>query len=321
MCSSIYANNFSDTEFPATINMYPIMGFLASLLRKANSWRVWCFARVLDHEGSGVVPQTTLIRFMHCNGITNRCSNEWIKQAINDGLFVRLPYKSGPALLLTGLTRAAKLLGCYYLGERPASMPAQYLARRDWKAHVWTAFIATFDGKPIGRSTLREVTGVPERSQYRYEKKAGVNAQSNYCVSDLPAGDYLDLEREFGHNHAFEWFDPSRREKVVAWRLPDCRIAPKAYLSCPRGRTKKINKALRFASLLLVRGQNERAKRFFGSRQKALNKASKMLKRHPVESFEIYYKKRIGKGTTTWKRLAVVWYLKWPIFTGVIKEW
>jgi len=243
-------------------------------------------------------------------GIDRRKFRRWLREAERIGLVRVASHRSGPVLILTGIERAAEIIGCESLGPRPMELPAEDLLGAGWRANVWAAYLASLgDGKvTISRSKLRELSGVPERSQARWEAEAGVIARANYAVSDRAAGG-LEWERDFIRSHAFAWRDPASGGRVIAWRLPDTRIASGQLRSCASGRTRKINRELRGASFYKVRGRLRQLRIFRVSLRAAEDAARRIcqpdqpLALLPVR--EMYWPRFRARRATIWSELRI----------------
>lgn len=235
----------------------------------------------------------------------------WLREAERIGLVKVVRHRSGPVLILAGIERAAGLLGCESLGSRPVRIPVELLIGLSWRSHVWAAFLASLgrDGEvTISRARLRELTGVPERSQLRLERAAGVMARANYAVSDRPAAELIG-EREFGRAHAFGWRDAASGDQVLAWRLPDTRSAPDHLRRCTNGRTRRINRTLRGASINKGRGR-PRLLRIFRVSLAAAERAARAMcqpdKPRPLEEIrELYWPRFRARRATVWAELRI----------------
>ena len=189
-------------------------------------------------------------------------------------------------------------------------LPADLLFGAGWRANLWAAYLASLgDGKvTISRAKLRELSGVPERTQARWEGEAGVIARANYAVSDRDASE-LTLEREFGRAGAFAWRDAASGQMVLSWRLPDTRIASGQLRSCASGRTRKINRELRGASFIKVRGL-PRQLRIFRASLKAAEQAARRIcqpdqPRALLPVREFYWPRFRARRATIWGELRI----------------
>jgi hypothetical protein len=95
--------------------------------------------------------------------------------------------------------------------------------------------------------SLREKTGVPERTQLDYDKAARVQHQTNIAIDEKLNEDTLE-EGAWRHGRAqFQFFDAAGQQgrpnqAYVAWRLPNSYQGPHARRN--KGRQKKINQQL-----------------------------------------------------------------------------
>lgn len=252
--------------------MWPLLGLRS---RSGGAWKLWTLAHWIDTSGSGVVTRAKLQERLQ---LDPRKFRRWLSEAEEIGLVKLENWRSGAVLILTGIERAARILGCESLGPRPMSLPVELLLGAGWRSHIWAAMLASLGregGVMISRAKLRELTGISERSQSRFEREAGVKIKANYCVTDQ-ASDQLSGKREFGRAHAFPWRDAASGERVIGWRLPDTRRAPGHVWRCASGRAKKINRVLRGASFLKARGRLRMPRIFWATLEKAERAAQRM---------------------------------------------
>jgi hypothetical protein len=187
----------------------------------------------------------------------------------------------------------------------PVEMDPMKLVGRGWKAWVWGAVLTSLgkltpDGDialTMTREKLRDLTGVPEKNQQRFERKIGVIARPNYAVTSLDPTK-LDGIRDHLQHHAFVWHDTTRNKKAVGWRLPDTRVVP-GLDKCNKGRTKSHNRKL--AGLSYWDGPNvEPVRLFFKSCQRAVRSSRK----HPNR--DAYWPMRRHRRATAWAVIAAI---------------
>jgi hypothetical protein len=160
------------------------------------------------------------------------------------GLITPCSRKNGDLwLILLGQDIAAQKIGCTNVGRYPVRIPAHVLVENGWHSWIWISNIATHKGKPISRPKLREMTGVPESTQRKYEKSIPIEHRPNYIISDQTI-DHLPIIREYLYSYAFSFWDNDNKRWVVARRGPDSRDSSKFVDCLNRGRSKKINKKL-----------------------------------------------------------------------------
>ena len=195
-------------------------------------YRVWFLAKHW-HKASGYIPGKKFKEYLKELGIAKSSYHRWIKEAYEIGLFQR----AGKLIKLSSWTSASKLAGCKKL-DNPVTLEIDKFINAGWQAFVWAGFINNHSGI-IARATLKELSGgVPERTQYERERRAGVENQANYAsfgkVKDYPE----QAISGYGEPGYYQQAGEIRR------RLPNSRTVPECIQQAKKGRKKKVNKAL-----------------------------------------------------------------------------
>jgi hypothetical protein len=286
-----------------TIETWPVLGLAAAANRGGGAWRLWTLARSLDKTGRGAILRVDLERAMRDAGKPAGTFRRWLADAKTFGVMTETMRADGHMILyLAGAIRAAQAFGCPHVGTRKAQVPVMSLLTRKWRSHVWAGYIATLKERPVSRATMRKLTGIPERSQQAFERTAGVLPTANWAHDEVRAtGNHLAGVREFERPAAFLWFDHQKQMPVLVWRLPDNRHSPAEYSSAAKGRSRKINKGLRYPSSSVGRG-NDKAIRIFHETQEAAKAAIKKAARLDLPPWEddaineVYFEKPGGYG-------------------------
>ena len=106
-------------------------------------------------------------------------------------------------------------------------MPVDVLVMTGWRAYLWAAFLATFNGRPVTRKTLEELTGMPKTTQRRFEEETGVAREQNYIVGKIPYDDVRARGlQEIRKLYVFPWRDKETEEAVEARQLPNSYYPP-----------------------------------------------------------------------------------------------
>ncbi len=178
-----------------------------------------------------------------------------------------------------------------------------------WHAHIWAAYVGIFNGRPISRSKLRDITGVPESTQRKYESSLGVRHFSNYIITNDPI-ENLNGIREFYYPNAFEFWDNANRRWVIARRGPDSRDASDFATSLNPGRSKKINQELSqyCGSLNVERAQSDNGLciRQFNETHEQLKATERKLRKAGIsnsEVSEIFELRHKGKNADFWQEV------------------
>ncbi len=220
----VHLSNVNNTKFSA-IQIYPLLGLKAIRTKRGGAWRAWSIIRNLDPRGAGVVQQQEADQLAAQSGIPGRRWKRWVAQAIDEGfIHTYTRHRDGQAINVFGYSGAvsvAQLLECNSVGKRMVDLSIDLLIRHNCLSYVWAAYLSTFDDRPVSRTTLRISSGVPERTQVRYEDGLRILKYQNFAVSKWPAENIAGIQ-EFFIPHAFVWIDPDSGGKSC--RLENSRL-------------------------------------------------------------------------------------------------
>jgi hypothetical protein len=292
------------------LRVLPQLGFATEKARLGGAWRLWSAARWLDKAGSGVVWRDELVELADSLGVGKRSLQRWLCQALRQGWLKPVTRRDGRvALLLEGVEKVAVSLDCENIGARWAEMRIDYLFSASWRAWVWGAFLATFEGRAISRLRLRQISGVPESTQLEWERSLPVQYHRNIAVSRIP-GEYAPQIRELeGRKSAFAFRGGKKKkgQARVAWRLPDNRLLPENAGSAGcRGRLRKVNRKL---SANTGSCNVERASggvggaRLFYDRANNASKALRRFQRRGTPVNEVYVRRSSALRVGIWEPL------------------
>ena len=224
-----------------TVSFYAEMGVDAArrFSKNGGGWRLYVLAKKLDVKGLGMVKRDELEAFALALGVNVRTFQRWMKQARNNDLFIDTQSQSGEWLLrLPSAGRAAAALGIDRL-SRKVTMRAVDLIGKGWKARVWGAYEATFNGKPISREKMQKVINVPVSTQRYRDAAAKVDRVRNYCKSAYHGSMLAGLKEHSNHKGLF-----LSKNGFIYWRLPNSYQVDFAMRG-GRGRAKKANKIIK----------------------------------------------------------------------------
>lgn len=234
------------------VKIWPLVGISAGRHNEGGAWRAWTLAKSLDINGRGAIPLDDLQALASELRIHPKTWRRWLAGARRLTL-IRDRSRGDGWVVLASQPWAAVILGCEYAGTRPASIAAGNLVGKGWHTYIWAAYEQTHQGRPISRAKQENITGVPISTQRWYDNQAGVNRKPNYALSDRPADELAGVSEFEGRPAPFKFYDKRQRRAVVAWRLPDSRTASAAN-SLQRGRSRKINKAIKQISIKRING-------------------------------------------------------------------
>jgi len=216
----------------STLKIYQEIIFLA---RKnglnLGAFKVWFIAKKFD-SGNSNIPEKDLKNYLMSLGVSKSRMYAWFQQAESLGLIKR----EKKVFSIVSWERGAMIAGVFHLA-RPVLIPIHRFTQKHWLSWAWAGFLKRFEGKPIARKTLEDLTGVAERTQQSYEKIANVRHIENY--SDLGSVEEnvllaIALCGQPGH------YTKSGR---IRKRLGNTYVTEEVHLA-NIGRTKKVNSAL-----------------------------------------------------------------------------
>jgi hypothetical protein len=226
---------------------------LLALLRQHREapGRVYLLLRVIDHDGRGWLDVADVRRQLTGKGSPLRiCGWRRLRQLLHEGEGVFWRRDDGGRLWLMGLHRIAYALDLKRLQGFPVELPVAALLGgiQDVRAAFYAAFHSGRDAKPISRETLRDLSGVAERTQRTYDRRARVTARRNLAIGERYATAEAQ-ERAWGRGRGvFRFIDvrgqqgPPNKE-YIAWQLPNSYEA--AYQRRSRGSRKRLNRKLK----------------------------------------------------------------------------
>ena len=197
-----------------SIRVYPDLALASIRLHVTGAFRAWTLAKHLDTDGRGWIERVKLDALAAEMGVKKRTWQYWVEQAYKTGYF--MPSHSGGIRLLS-LAKVATLLGVERIHRRTKALEkGDAFTGQLWRASV---FASTHNGKPTSRKTLRELTGISQRTQARYDKRVKTKRTINIYITDKPASDLPGAIEYGGEATNFAY------KGKVAHRRPDSRAA------------------------------------------------------------------------------------------------
>ena len=241
------------------IKIYPDILLSAARGNNGGAAKLWTLAKHANPGGCGSIPNKALRQFVINDlKIKRGTYDQWLAQALH----VKLLERSGDNLKLAGLARAGVILGAKGI-KGPAYIPLDLFIKKGWLSWVWRSWLDVHKllktepqgkEKPISRIALRDLSGISERAQVDYEKKAGVINHAQYAKDTTRPGtpgmvDYInEFERE-GKSKAF------LNAGEITWRIPNTReVKDQRTKLAPKGRSGRANRQLH--DLLNISGQD-----------------------------------------------------------------
>jgi hypothetical protein len=241
---------------PSAVKLYPDIG-LAMLRRELTApGRLWLLLRLLDREGEGKLRIVVIGEAVTTPDSPHRlCGQRQLRNLLKagEGLFWQ---RDRDTLWLRSAAKVAYGLGATRLTGRPVALPLSVLLGGigDFRAHLYAAFHSGRikphgrQAMPIARQTLRDLSGVGRASQRAYERRAGVNAQTNYAVGETAAPHAQEKRAGQQGTGVFALKDSDGQhgqpgQNYLAWQLPNSYDG--RHQQRPKGRQRRINRELK----------------------------------------------------------------------------
>ncbi|MCI0728558.1 MAG: hypothetical protein L0332_17815 [Chloroflexi bacterium] len=235
------------------VKHHPSLGLAALNAGEAPVYQVWLACRFLDEAGRGWLDIQDVREQLTSEVSPLRlCGWRRLRQILGQGNGCYWIWdKERSRLWLFGVARLAVYLGVERLAGRPVELPVSVLSGDigAFKAHLYGAWHSgRKQANPITRARQRELTGLPERTQRRYCRIAGVRRQQNIAILGRYTTEEVQ-ESAWRHGRAvFEFYDYKGRQgqpggRYLARYMPATHIGP--HNQATRGRQRKINRKLK----------------------------------------------------------------------------
>lgn len=234
------------------MKLYPEIPLIAKQNNlPVSGFKVWFIAKHYCGGRRGVIPDQNFRKYLKGLGVVRATYSRWIRAAIDLGLFevVQGKRKKGKYYRLVSWQQGAYNAGCERLA-RAAEVDIVEFVGRSWLSLCQAAFLQQFGNKPVSRETVTALTGTPRRTQQYREKRARVQQVENVAIygkaEDIAIKTPERMENLFDGPGVF-----INKAGDLCRRLPNSKELPDSITVAKKGRTKKVNKALR---ALFVRG-------------------------------------------------------------------
>lgn len=231
------------------VKHYPSIGLAVLDQKLTNAYQVWLLVLHLEKQqnshGKINLPDLRLL-VREKLGWTGRNLRYVLNRG--NGRFWRRDDKD--RLFRVGAARLASSLGLGRLAGDPVLLPFDVLTagRGDFNAHLYAAYHSgRREARPISQGTIRDIAGIPERTQRRYCRVARVKRQPSFAVGENATKENQQ-ERAWLHGRScFVFVDSKGRQgkpggRFVAWRLPN--IYGRVHDRAARGRLRKNNRKI-----------------------------------------------------------------------------
>jgi hypothetical protein len=244
-------DNDSSTQ---VVKLFPDIALAFLRHKLAAVARIWLLLKHLDSMGTGWVTEIkSRARLSGKASQTKVCGLRQLRKLLSrgDGIFW---VRSGGKIWLRSLPKIAAVLGVTRLVSPPVALPINVLLKSigSVRAHFYASFHSGRShssnfGKPIARTTLRELSAVCSKTQLFYETQAGVKSQFNYAIGGAASSNEIH-EHAWKHGRALFFFTDKKGllgpagQSYTAWQLPNTYVGP--HKRQPKGRRNRINREL-----------------------------------------------------------------------------
>ncbi len=307
----------TEPETAVTIRHYADIGIAAHKQNLTSAYRVFLAIQHLDTDGSGQIDKAHVRE-----QLTGIDSPLWLftwrrlRQILHagEGIFWTTDNKDR---LWFGAAKVAAALGLGRLTGQPMLMPLETITKGigAFNAHLFDSWHgARSNQNPISQETLKEITSIPERTQYHYCQVENTTTERNLYI-----GGKVELSQPEHENH-FTLHDKkglrgNRGQRYYAHCLPNSYQSQNSQANT--GRKNKINRKLKDlvinvgeegastsvdASSLLTysRGNGDKLiKMYFTDVEKAVKVKSKNYE----NDIYVRTKRRTKQGTNIWGAL------------------
>lgn len=231
------------------IKHYPSIGLAVLDQKLTNVYQVWLICLYLERQQNshGKINLPDLRLFVREKlGWTSR-NLRYVLSSGNGRFWLR---DDKDRLFRVGAARLASSLDLGRLAGDPVLLPLDVLVagRGEFNAHLYAAYHSgRRDARPISQGAVREIAGIPERTQRRYCRVAKVKRQPNFAVGENATKENQQ-ERAWLHGRScFVFVDSKGRQgkpggRFVAWRLPN--TYGRVHDRAARGRMRKNNRKI-----------------------------------------------------------------------------
>lgn len=186
---------------------------------------------------------------------------------------------------IAGLYKVAVLLSVEHLSRPHEVSFSSFIGRKEKSAQLYSSFhkpVSFSNTRPISRDSLKVATGVPRRSQIRYDKIAGNKKAANFAFQNDSKGRSWPV---------LEFLKGKSKQYLTVRRLGNSYHS--AAIAISRGMTKRVNSQLEQS---LIKGEAMLPKRFFTTAKSLI----KCQNKDPEPFLLVSPRNRLIKGRLEW---------------------
>jgi hypothetical protein len=227
------------------VRLYPEMLLSAAKNGQGGAVRLYFLAKHYDQpKGYGLISgigfRDWVINKLKWTGGT---FYRYLSEAEQLGIIER----KGKKLRLAAGNYAAEAAGCMHLGPNSLqTIKLKDLAGKDWRLFTYAAFMVRFNGKNIATATIEQLTGIPARTIYHYDKKlskkGGIKKRRNYGYWDKEPDQWKICELALHKGqHLFEYGGRILRSLPGARFIYATIARPPKHTQEIKGKLKKVS--------------------------------------------------------------------------------
>jgi len=291
-------------ETAAGTNHHGDVALAAMRSGQSSHYQLWLMLRLLDTQSRGWL-ETAVAAAAVCQPSSPNFLYQIprFRQLVKEG-DGRYWLKQNGRLWMRSTANIAHELGINQLSGRFVFIEENIISGQTavFRSYCFSAWLSNHEN-PLSQITIKGLTGIPERTQRRYCRMAGVTVQKNITIG--PASKNADLhELSYRHGGVFSFTDyrgqcgPAYRN-YYAWHLP-----ASYHVQCTRGSRKQQTRNNHKLADLAKAGTMGNGDNFHGSRLFFANgkAAARAVSRQVSGTMgDIYWlQKRAKTGTGIW---------------------
>lgn len=174
------------------VKTYPDLNIAAMQTKQDRELAIWYLLRFLDPEGNAKVPRDRFLRFIQDNSIMSQ-DNAKRRLRRGHGIFwdlVKMP--KGVQIQYRSLKNLSAHFGILPR-KLPVGIPLEaFKGLGNARAYLYATWLNQ-GSNPISRQSIERDTGLPKKTQLRYEKRAKVAKEKNMAIKPYDRDDQIPL--------------------------------------------------------------------------------------------------------------------------------
>lgn len=254
--SESYGSPPADTDQISSLNEETVPVFpsiLTAMLKERleAAGRIYLLLYHLDPQGRGLLSvEHVREKLTRKSSPLRICGWRRLRQLLQQGQDIFWQRDDQDRLWLRGPHRIAQKLGCGRLHGSRIDLPLKTLLAgiQAVRAHFYAAFHSgRRRSAPVGRECLKNITGLPERTQRTYDIISGTQRRQNMAVGPRYNKKTAEEQAWLRGRGMFRFIDTQGQQgapegEYVAWHMPNSYQGP--HSTRCKGRQKRINRRL-----------------------------------------------------------------------------